>query len=452
MRVLIVVHGFPPLAQGGSEIYAKAHGLALRRSFGDEVVVLTREHDPTRPEYAVREEEREGLQIVRINNTFRDNRSFEETYSNETIDRLAAGVIDRFRPDVAHIHHLTCLSTGIVRLLAARGIPRYLTLHDYWLICHRGQFLDVQYSLCDNADCALTEMCAQCLDPAVPAAVGSGGRFLRAIARRVPAQAALLRRGGVSIARAIAGAGTRSHTERRTAHMRDVCSNITHFLAPSRFMRDRFVAFGIPKDRITVVAFGFDHAPFAATRRGNGEDRVRAGFLGSLMISKAPHVLLEAARRLSSNTLCVTLYGDHAAYHGDDSYREQLASLLEQPHVVLHGPLPHAEVPRALASLDVLVVPSIWPENSPLVIREAFLAGVPLVASNIGGIPELVTDGVNGLLFPAGDVASLANALGRIVHEPGLLQKLRDGIPAVRTIEEDVRGLRAMYQRSRMDA
>src|SRR5215472_6687199 len=182
MRVLIVVHGFPPSAQGGSEIYANAHGLALRHHFGDDVVVLTRDCDLTRPEYDVREEDQEGLQIVRINNTFRHARSFEETYCNERIDALAGGVIDRFRPDVAHIHHLTCLSTGIVRQLAARGIPRYLTLHDYWLICHRGQFLDVQYSLCDNADCALTEMCAQCLDPAVPAAVGSGGRFLRAIA------------------------------------------------------------------------------------------------------------------------------------------------------------------------------------------------------------------------------------------------------------------------------
>ena len=175
MRVLIVVHGFPPDAQGGSEIYAEAHGQALRRQYGDDVLVLTREDDHARPEYAVREEEREGLRVVRINNTFRNARTFEETYSNETIDALSAGIIDQFQPDVAHIHHLTCLSTGIVRQLAARGIPRYLTLHDYWLICHRGQFLDVEYSLCSNAERASTEMCARCLSPAVPAAVGSAG-------------------------------------------------------------------------------------------------------------------------------------------------------------------------------------------------------------------------------------------------------------------------------------
>jgi glycosyltransferase involved in cell wall biosynthesis len=448
MRVLIVVHGFPPQVQGGSEIYAEAHAYTLRRQFGDDVVVLTRENDLTRPEYEVREEELDGLRVIRINNTFREARGFEETYSNEAIDAVSEDVIERFRPDVAHIHHLTCLSTGIVGQLAARGIPRYLTLHDYWLICHRGQFLDVDYSICRNADCAALEMCGRCLDPAVPAAAGSTGRFLRAIARHVPAQATMLRRSGVSFARTFAGGSTRSHAERRTAHMRDVCANVTHFIAPSSFMRDRFVAFGIPKNQITVADYGFDQAPFAGTRRVPGGSQLRAGFLGSLMISKAPHVLLEAARALSSDALSVTLYGAHTSYHGDDSYRERLALLLEQPHVILHGPLAHADVPRALASLDVLVVPSIWPENSPLVIHEAFLAGVPVVASRIGGIPELVTDGVNGLLFSAGDVDGLARTLARLVNEPALVQKLRDGIPAVRSIDEDVRALRAMYQRS----
>jgi glycosyltransferase involved in cell wall biosynthesis len=233
--------------------------------------------------------------------------------------------------------------------------------------------------------------------------------------------------------------------------MHDVCANITHFIAPSGFMRDRFIAFGISKERITVADYGFDRAPFVATTVTPGRSRLRVGFLGSLMISKAPHVLLDAIRALPPDTVSVTLYGAHTAYHGDDSYRSRIAPLLEQPNVVLHGPLPHADVPRALASLDILVVPSIWPENSPLVIHEAFLAGVPVVASRIGGISELVTDGVNGLLFPAGDAAGLAGALGRIVHEPGLLRTLRDGIPIVRTIDEDVRDLREMYQRSRMD-
>ena len=101
---------------------------------------------------------------------------------------------------------------------------------------------------------------------------------------------------------------------------------------------------------------------------------------------------------------------------------------------------------HALASIDVLVVPSIWPENAPLVIQEAFLAGIPVVASRIGGIPEMVTDGKNGLLFTAGDAVALSRTLARLIDEPGLVDPLRDGIPAVRSIEDDVGFARSLYQ------
>ena len=147
MRILEVVHGFPPAAQGGTELYAHAHARALREG-GDEVLVLTREQDPDRAEYDVRTEQRDGLRIVWVNDTFLSTRTFEETYRNDAIGAIARGAIDDFKPEVAHIHHLTGLSTTIVRALAERRIPSVLTLHDYWLLCHRGQFLDVNYRVC----------------------------------------------------------------------------------------------------------------------------------------------------------------------------------------------------------------------------------------------------------------------------------------------------------------
>ena len=164
------------------------------------------------------------------------------------------------------------------------------------------------------------------------------------------------------------------------------------------------------------------------------------------MASKAPHVLIESAGRLPRGSASVDLFGAYVPYHGDDSYRHQLSPLLQRDHVRVHGAIAHEQVSKALASIDVLVVPSIWPENSPLAIQEAFLAGLPVVASRIGGIPEMVTDGKNGLLFRAGDVEDLARALTRLVHEHGLLDTLRAGIPPMRTIEDDVRFARSLYQ------
>jgi glycosyltransferase involved in cell wall biosynthesis len=111
------------------------------------------------------------------------------------------------------------------------------------------------------------------------------------------------------------------------------------------------------------------------------------------------------------------------------------------------GPLAHADVPRALADLDLLVVPSVWEENAPFVIREALSLGVPVVASDLGGMAEMVEHGRNGLLFPPGDARALARALRRLVDEPLLLDRLRAGIGPVRSLEEDAGWTREQYRR-----
>ena len=452
MKILVIVHGFPPAAQGGSEIYARAHAVALHRHCGDEVVVFTREQDPDRAEYDVRTEHRDGLRIIRVNNTFRNTRTFEETYRNEAIGAIASRLIDDFNPDVAHVHHLTCLSTTIVRSLAERHIPCFVTLHDYWLICHRGQLLDVDYRLCEGpagTDGNEPSGCRGCLGPAGGAGKAGflGAGTMRELERRLPvASASHLRRLAGRLATLATSARESEHqTQIRLEHMRHVCADVTHFLAPSRHMRDRFVQFGVAPGRITVAGYGFDHAPFGRIER-TPSPRLRLGFLGSLMVSKAPHVLLEAVGRLPRGAVSVDLFGPCSAYHGDDRYRRQLEPLLKQDGVTVHGAIAHDQVAQALSSIDVLVVPSIWPENSPLVIQEAFLAGVPVVASRIGGIPEVVDDGRNGLLFRAGDSQDLARTLTRLLADPGLRGALRIGIPPVRTIEEDVRFARSLYQ------
>ena len=124
MRILIVSHGFPPHAQGGAEIYAHDHALALARA-GEEVFVLTRDSDADRAEYSVRREQRDGLTIAWINNTFADVRSFAETYCNPRLGHVASTLIADWSPspDVAHVHHLTCLSTTAISSCPTLGIP-----------------------------------------------------------------------------------------------------------------------------------------------------------------------------------------------------------------------------------------------------------------------------------------------------------------------------------------
>ena len=441
-----MVHGFPPASQGGSEIYAELQARTLSQQHGDDVLVLTREYDSTKPEYNLRPETRGPLSIVWVNNTFKAARSFADTYENPALGERAAHVIDEFAPDVAHIHHLTCLSTGIVDALAQRQVPCFFTLHDFWLLCHRGQLLDRNLQSCRGPE---PSGCDVCLDDA--AGVGTLGyaaaEVVRAAERRLPYGAAeVFRKTTRHAARLTARQqGVEDEAARRFQHMQNVASKVTRFLAPSDHFRNRFIEFGIAPDRISRAPYGFDDRPFRGLRRVSS-DRLRIGFLGSLMVSKAPHLLLEAYQSLPAGSASVDLFGSHVDYHGDASYRRRLEPLLAQDGVRTHGPISHREVPQALAGIDVLVVPSVWPENSPLVIQEAFLAGAPVVASRIGGIPEVVTDERNGLLFTPGDVDDLRRALTRLLLEPDLLRSLRRGLPpASRSIEEDVAFTRSLY-------
>jgi glycosyltransferase involved in cell wall biosynthesis len=231
----------------------------------------------------------------------------------------------------------------------------------------------------------------------------------------------------------------------RAEYMRRLCRDVTHFFAPTEYLRRRFIEFGVADDRLSTSRTGIDHRRFARASARPRADCLRLGFIGSLTRSKAPDVLLEAFQQLPRGAASVTVVGSFAPYHGDSSYRAVVEPLLHHDAVRLRGPVPHRQIPDLLRDLDILVVPSVWPENSPLVLHEAFLARVPVVASRIGGIPEIVADGRGGLLFEPGRPDDLAKVLGRVVADGALIDALHASIPEVRTIEEDVAGSRLLY-------
>jgi GT2 family glycosyltransferase/glycosyltransferase involved in cell wall biosynthesis len=446
MRILLVAHGFPPGAMGGTEIYTHDLARALAARTGDEVGVFAREADAARADFDVRSDQRAAIGVTFVNNLFRTCRSFEETYRSPAIRRIGAAVLDEFRPDVVHVQHFTCLSTELVYEFAARRIPTIVTLNDYWLICHRGQLIDLDYQPCDGPYPA---GCPRCIGaPGVAGAVGyRAASLVRGLEARLPeAPAGWLRRARSMGQRAAEQApGAADESAKRLAHMREIAGAVDHFLAPSRTLRARFLDFGIPADRISYRTQGIDQTGFAEAARTTG-DRLRVGFMGSLLVTKAPHLLLEAFAGLPQGSASLQIFGSYAGYHGDDRYRATLEPLIAATDLARFGPIAHAEVPSALASIDVLVVPSIWLENAPFVIREAFAAGVPVVASNFGGMAEMVEHERNGLLFQVGDAADLRRALQRLIDEPALLTRLRAGIPPVKTIQQDAAETREIYE------
>lgn len=441
MRILLVVHGFPPAASGGTEVYVHDLAVALAASPDADVIVLTRDADPHRPELSVRTTAEGPLTIVAINNTFQSCATFEDSYANPGIRRIVSGLLDSLQPDVVHVQHLTCLSTGVLEETARRRIPLVMTLNDYWLICHRGQLLDMDGRRCDGP---FDGGCARCVPGAALAAASAvrAGRLVRALP--LPGAATAVQLAASVLDKATPPANTRPATAARLAHMQEAARHVDLFLAPSDTLAARFRRFGIGDDRMIRCGQGIALAPFDALVR-KPSAILRIGFAGGLVPSKAPDVLLDAIDRLPAGAVIVDVLGSSGAYHGQDGYATAIEPRLQHPAIRRLGPLPHDRMPMALADVDVLVVPSIWIENAPFIIREAFAAGAPVVASNLGGMAEMVRHGVDGLLFAPGDSLCLAAQLRRLLDEPALLGTLRAGIDRPMSIEEDAAALRSHY-------
>ena len=440
MRVLQVVHGFPPSGTGGAELYADALATGLAQA-GHEVAVFTRDAVPEQLEWTTRDEARNGVRIRRVNNTFRSVGAFEQTYSSPAIDAKFSAYLDDTRPEIAHVHHLTCLSTGILEILRRAGVPVLLHLHDYWLLCHRGQLLDTSFRRCDGP--GIAGRCGRCTGAAgaMPPAIMRIAPALRSLGRTHP----LARRAASAASTGFVGeARAREQAGRRLAHMQRQFAHVTLAVAPSEHVRRRFADAGFPAERIEVSEYGVRTIP--PSPRAAGATPLRVGFLGTLMISKAPHLLAEAIALLPAGSVEADIFGAPAAYHGDSTYSDAILARLAHPAIRVRGALPHHDVPSALASMDVLVFPSVWEETSGIGAREALAAGVPVVASRIGGIPEFVRHDHNGLLFTPGDAGDLARQLRRLVDDPDLLTRLRRGITPVRSFDDDLTSTIARYQ------
>jgi glycosyltransferase involved in cell wall biosynthesis len=182
-------------------------------------------------------------------------------------------------------------------------------------------------------------------------------------------------------------------------------------------------------------------------RRSSSDNTLRIGFTGQIAPHKGVHLLVEAFRKLQSHGRPIELY----IYGGLEARPDYVARLRKlaagDERVRLHGRFENARAAEILGQLDVAVVPSIWYENSPLAIMEAHAAGTPVVTAALGGMAELVRDGVDGLHFASADAADLARRLQRLIDEPELLPMLRSGITMPRSIDDEMRQLVAIYDR-----
>ncbi|GGM09492.1 MULTISPECIES: glycosyltransferase [Micromonospora] len=294
--------------------------------------------------------------------------------------RGLARVLDEFRPDVVHLHNIYHqLSPSVLAAARVARVPCVMTLHDYKLACPSYQMLD-RGAVCD--------------------ACVTGGP-LRAARRRC-------KDGSLGASSLLA---VESWLHRATR----AYGPVQAFVSPSRFLADVMRRAGVFPDRMHVVRHFVDVAQTEVKSTAGGS----VVFAGRLSAEKGVDVLIDALAQLPPEV--------HLDVAGDGPARDALTDLAGRRapgRVRFHGRLDKARLHELIRSAAVAAVPSRWNENQPMAVLEAFACGVPVVTTDLGGLPELVTPGTDGEVVPADDPGALAAALHRTLADPHRAHRL----------------------------
>ncbi|MBN2490026.1 MAG: glycosyltransferase [Planctomycetes bacterium] len=442
LRILFVVHGFPPADLAGTEVHTLTVGRALA-AHGHRVAVFHRVAAPAAAEYSLEHTSHEGLTVYRLVNNFR-YAGVEETYRNPHVEDRFREVLAAEQPDVVHFQHCLHTSVSLIALSEDRGIPTVVTLADYWFICPTVQLIRPDRSLCHVQRAGLA--CVRCARPG-RAAVRAGQaavRLLRPLAHlgplvyeRLAARFPRLRRDVLDDARALM---------RRPGSNRAYLRRAGRVLAPSHFLRRQYLRFGLDAEQIVYQRYGIDTARLAGLRKTARSGALRVGFIGSFVWYKGLHVLIEAFRTIPPERARLTVHGNPDAPPEVRAYAAACRQAAVGAPVHFAGPLARDRLAAAHGELDVLVVPSLWYENSPLVILEAQAARTPVIASDLGGMAELVQDGRTGLLFPAGDAVALRRAILALADDPARVAALAERIDPPKDVATHVAELMIVYR------
>lgn len=426
MKILQVVHYFPPYSVGGSELYSLQLAHELARSHDVRLFFTLPENTGTD---RVVTGTYEGLPYRALRkNRYTFDRPFHER--DPRVETEFIKMIEEVKPDVVHFQHLINLSVGLPRLAHRKKIACCFTLHDFWLLCPQIFLLKPDMQLCTEfspRDCLsctqeqtgyylLTNECTQAMEST----------------RNRVKQVLNFKKKSINL---FALGLWRHYWVKKIVRAVDI------FIAPSRFLREQYVRYGFDPGKIVFIRHGFTKIQFDGLVK-KPSDRLRFAFIGSPREYKGIGVLIEAFNRITEPAE-LRIYGTIPS-----EALQELTGQAKNPHIYFMGELRQEDKKSAFAEIDVLIVPSRCYENCPVVINEAFMAKTPVIATALGGMAELVQDGVSGFTFPAGDAEKLAEKIKLFIAHPELKDKLSERLPDVKDMAVHAREILDVYNQA----
>lgn len=440
MKIVLATHHFLPNYTAGAELYAYRVARWLH-SQGHAVEVVCIEsvtNGTTKP--TSEPDTYEGLLVHRLHlDLSQAPEPFRWSFRNPEIGSWFDSFLRDTRPDLMHINSCYLLSATVLQVAYEVGIPTVLTLHDYWFLCPLITLLRRDGSICRHPVEAIR--CVWCL-------LSAKRRYRmpdRALRGRLGDAFTKIGRSEI-VAKAIGLMPQIAAMEERRSFLKQALGMVDVAICPSRFLMDKVAAYGFQPRRMVYLPFGLENVAPLSNQPNERREKLRIGYLGQIAPRKGVDLLLMAFKKLRPKPgECELIIYGHVA--SASSYGRKLLRIAgDHPFITFAGPYPNSEVGRVLNSVDIVVVPSVWYENRPTVIIEAFAYRTPVIASDLGGMAELVRDGENGLLFAPGDANDLARQLQRLLDDPRLLPTLRAGIGPVKSVAQEMDELEEIYR------
>jgi glycosyltransferase involved in cell wall biosynthesis len=445
LRIVFVVHTFFPSWTAGTEVYTKSLARKVIDQ-GHEAFVVCYEPPAANDSFeGIRAWDTiwDGLPVHRISFCLKYGFFQLKDYFHREVEDLLLRYLSRIRPDVVHVTHAMYLTTASIWATKRLGLPVVSTTTDFWYVCPTYQLVQWDESLCRGPQ-PLT-----CLACVTDGEAGLPIRRLAAHKRLAPLLSPILTSlGWARIFRTNWLPGLLWLSERRS-WMKKTLAQVDVLLAPTPNTARLITQNGLKPKEMRTSGFGLEAHLARVAEARPGDSVLRVGFIGTFRRSKGLHVLLAAMGRLPQDKVRLDVYGAIGRLPEYDQMVRGLAQGLE--NVFFRGTFPNEKLPDVFAGFDVLVIPSLWYENSPLVLLSAFALKTPVVASKVGSLADLVEHGKNGLLFEMGNAEDLANQLRKLAVEPELVNRLRAGIPEVRMIDENIDELLDVYARLARD-
>jgi glycosyltransferase involved in cell wall biosynthesis len=441
MKIILSAYGFFPNALGGGEVYVYRLAKEYLRRRHDVVVLTSTPWEKGDSSWAIDNYSYEEIPVVTYALNPEKATALEKyTGLGPLTSQALREIISKIKPDIVHINGI---KPALTLLCNEMHIPHVITAHHAGIACPSGALLRRDDSICTAA--ANLNDCVRCCNYSRRPKWYTGG-----VLGRLPSS--IYRPLGERLNRAknlrylSRGLIYPWLVEKTMEGKRIVLDKARLIIAPSVWIKDLLIWNGCDSSRIAVVKHGIE--PVGRVPFEPFEGRlVKFGYIGRINQPKGLHVILQALDILEDEAQCeLHVYGKTLHPWEDKYLRGSLEKYKGSSRIKMHGNLPNQKLAEAFKNIDVLIVPSLVPESFGLVVHEAFSAGRPVIVFNSGALPELVRDGIDGFIVERNNSWLLAEAMRKIILNPGMIIEFSERLPLVKTIQEYADEMEKIYR------